>query len=110
VDKMGGKPAEAQPVLLGIPRHRWKRKVSSARPRSRTHAVLTEAATLAKVGLPPRIQGNVIMVTSSPPTGYDYHRKVQLTRRLSRLKRNGARAGFSGGEPAGGLPFKRIKY
>jgi len=49
VEKLGGKPAEAQPVLLASPRLPWKPRVSSAPPPSKTPPVLTEAATMGKV-------------------------------------------------------------
>src|SRR5882757_7845575 len=80
VDKMGGKPAEAQPVLLGITKASLETEsFLSAASFQDTTRVLTEAATLAKVDYLHGFKENVIMGHIIPAgTGYDYHRKVKL--------------------------------
>jgi DNA-directed RNA polymerase subunit beta' len=80
VEKMGGKPAEAQPVLLGITKASLETEsFLSAASFQDTTRVLTEAATLAKVDWLHGFKENVIMGHIIPAgTGYDYHRKVQL--------------------------------
>jgi len=80
VEKMGGKPAEAQPVLLGITKASLETEsFLSAASFQDTTRVLTEAATLAKVDYLHGFKENVIMGHIIPAgTGYDYHRKVQL--------------------------------
>ncbi len=80
VDKMGGKPAEAQPVLLGITKASLETEsFLSAASFQDTTRVLTEAATLAKVDYLHGFKENVIMGHIIPAgTGYDYHRKVHL--------------------------------
>ena len=80
VDKMGGKPAEAQPVLLGITKASLETEsFLSAASFQDTTRVLTEAATLAKVDYLHGFKENVIMGHIIPAgTGYDYHRKVML--------------------------------
>jgi DNA-directed RNA polymerase subunit beta' len=80
VEKMGGKPAEAQPVLLGITKASLETdSFLSAASFQDTTRVLTEAATLAKVDYLHGFKENVIMGHIIPAgTGYDYHRKVQL--------------------------------
>src|SRR3984957_3588071 len=80
VDKMGGKPAEAQPVLLGITKASLETEsFLSAASFQDTTRVLTEAATLAKVDYLHGFKENVIMGHIIPAgTGYDYHRKAQL--------------------------------
>ena len=80
VEKMGGKPAEAQPVLLGITKASLEtERFLSAASFQDTTRVLTEAATLAKVDYLHGFKENVIMGHIIPAgTGYDYHRKVKL--------------------------------
>jgi DNA-directed RNA polymerase subunit beta' len=80
VEKMGGKPAEAQPVLLGITKASLETEsFLSAASFQDTTRVLTEAATLAKVDYLHGFKENVIMGHIIPAgTGYDYHRKVTL--------------------------------
>jgi len=80
VDKMGGKPAEAQPVLLGITKASLEAEsFLSAASFQDTTRVLTEAATLSRVDYLRGFKENVIMGHIIPAgTGFSYHRKVQL--------------------------------
>ena len=80
VEKMGGKPAEAQPVLLGITKASLETEsFLSAASFQDTTRVLTEAATLAKIDYLHGFKENVIMGHIIPAgTGFDYHRKAQL--------------------------------
>ena len=80
VEKMGGKPAEAQPVLLGITKASLETEsFLSAASFQDTTRVLTEAATRAKVDYLRGFKENVIMGHIIPAgTGFDYHRKAQL--------------------------------
>jgi len=80
VDKKGGKPSEASPVLLGITKASLETEsFLSAASFQDTTRVLTEAATLAKVDYLNGFKENVIMGHIIPAgTGYDYHRKVKL--------------------------------
>ena len=80
VEKMGGKPAEAQPVLLGITKASLETEsFLSAASFQDTTRVLTEAATRARVDYLRGFKENVIMGHIIPAgTGYDYHRKVNL--------------------------------
>ena len=80
VDKMGGKPAEAQPVLLGITKASLETEsFLSAASFQDTTRVLTEAATLGKVDYLRGFKENVIMGHIIPAgTGYSYHRKMEL--------------------------------
>ncbi len=80
VEKKGGKPAEAQPVLLGITKASLETEsFLSAASFQDTTRVLTEAATRAKVDYLRGFKENVIMGHIIPAgTGFDYHRKVQL--------------------------------
>jgi DNA-directed RNA polymerase subunit beta' len=80
VDKMGGKPAEAQPVLLGITKASLETEsFLSAASFQDTTRVLTEAATRAKVDYLRGFKENVIMGHIIPAgTGFDYHRKALL--------------------------------
>jgi len=80
VEKMGGKPAEAQPVLLGITKASLETEsFLSAASFQDTTRVLTEAATLGKVDYLRGFKENVIMGHIIPAgTGFDYHRKAQL--------------------------------
>jgi DNA-directed RNA polymerase subunit beta' len=80
VDKMGGKPAEASPVLLGITKASLETdSFLSAASFQDTTRVLTEAATRSKIDSLRGFKENVIMGHIIPAgTGFDYHRKVQL--------------------------------
>jgi len=80
VEKMGGKPAEAQPVLLGITKASLETdSFLSAASFQDTTRVLTEAATMGKVDRLRGFKENVIMGHIIPAgTGFTYHRKVQL--------------------------------
>jgi DNA-directed RNA polymerase subunit beta' len=80
VEKMGGKPAEAQPVLLGITKASLETEsFLSAASFQDTTRVLTEAATLGKVDYLRGFKENVIMGHIIPAgTGYTTHRKVDL--------------------------------
>jgi DNA-directed RNA polymerase subunit beta' len=64
VEKMGGKPAEAQPVLLGITKASLETEsFLSAASFQDTTRVLTEAATMSQVDYLHGFKENVIMVT-----------------------------------------------
>ena len=80
VDAMGGKPAEAQPVLLGITKASLETEsFLSAASFQDTTRVLTEAATLGKVDYLRGFKENVIMGHIIPAgTGYVTHRRVDL--------------------------------
>jgi len=80
VEKMGGKPAEAQPVLLGITKASLETEsFLSAASFQDTTRVLTEAATRARVDFLRGFKENVIMGHIIPAgTGFDHHRKVRL--------------------------------
>jgi DNA-directed RNA polymerase subunit beta' len=80
VEKMGGKPAEAQPVLLGITKASLETdSFLSAASFQDTTRVLTEAATMGKSDGLRGFKENVIMGHIIPAgTGFTYHRKVQL--------------------------------
>jgi DNA-directed RNA polymerase subunit beta' len=80
VDKMGGKPAEAQPVLLGITKASLETEsFLSAASFQDTTRVLTEAATRSRVDSLRGFKENVIMGHIIPAgTGFDLHRKARL--------------------------------
>ncbi|MBM3821388.1 MAG: DNA-directed RNA polymerase subunit beta' [Verrucomicrobia bacterium] len=80
VEKMGGKPAEAQPVLLGITKASLETEsFLSAASFQDTTRVLTEAATMGKLDYLRGFKENVIMGHIIPAgTGFDMHRKVNL--------------------------------
>jgi DNA-directed RNA polymerase subunit beta' len=80
VEKMGGKPAEAQPVLLGITKASLETEsFLSAASFQDTTRVLTEAATRARVDYLRGFKENVIMGHIIPAgTGFDHHRRVRL--------------------------------
>jgi DNA-directed RNA polymerase subunit beta' len=80
VEKMGGKPAEASPVLLGITKASLETEsFLSAASFQDTTRVLTEAATMSKVDYLRGFKENVIMGHIIPAgTGFDHHRKVKL--------------------------------
>jgi DNA-directed RNA polymerase subunit beta' len=80
VDKMGGKPAEAQPVLLGITKASLETEsFLSAASFQDTTRVLTEAATMSRVDYLHGFKENVIMGHIIPAgTGFNEHRRVKL--------------------------------
>ncbi len=80
VEKMGGKPAEAQPVLLGITKASLETEsFLSAASFQDTTRVLTEAATTSRVDYLRGFKENVIMGHIIPAgSGYSYHRKIEL--------------------------------
>ena len=80
VEKMGGKPAEAQPVLLGITKASLETdSFLSAASFQDTTRVLTEAATMSRVDHLRGFKENVIMGHIIPAgTGFNAHRKVTL--------------------------------
>src|SRR5208282_2342942 len=80
VEKMGGKPAEAAPVLLGITKASLETdSFLSAASFQDTTRVLTEAATRSKVDYLRGFKENVIMGHIIPAgTGFDRHRKTTI--------------------------------
>ncbi|MDA1273256.1 MAG: DNA-directed RNA polymerase subunit beta' [Verrucomicrobia bacterium] len=80
VEEMGGKPAEAQPVLLGITKASLETEsFLSAASFQDTTRVLTEAATMGKRDNLRGFKENVIMGHIIPAgTGFDCHRKLQI--------------------------------
>jgi DNA-directed RNA polymerase subunit beta' len=80
VEKMGGKPAEAQPVLLGITKASLETEsFLSAASFQDTTRVLTEAATMGRVDYLRGFKENVIMGHIIPAgTGFSCHRNVAL--------------------------------
>jgi DNA-directed RNA polymerase subunit beta' len=80
VEKMGGKPSEAQPVLLGITKASLETEsFLSAASFQDTTRVLTEAATMGRVDTLRGFKENVIMGHIIPAgTGFDMHRNMRL--------------------------------
>ena len=80
IEKMGGQPAEGQPVLLGITKASLETEsFLSAASFQDTTRVLTDAATLGKVDTLRGFKENVIMGHIVPAgTGADLHRNVRL--------------------------------
>jgi len=80
MDQMGGKPAEAQPVLLGITKASLETEsFLSAASFQDTTRVLTEAATMGKVDNLRGFKENVIMGHIIPAgSGYKDHRNVRV--------------------------------
>jgi DNA-directed RNA polymerase subunit beta' len=80
VEKMGGKPGEAQPVLLGITKASLETEsFLSAASFQDTTRVLTEAATMGKVDYLRGFKENVIMGHIIPAgTGFSLHRNIRL--------------------------------
>ncbi len=80
VEKMGGKPAEAQPVLLGITKASLETEsFLSAASFQDTTRVLTEAATMGKMDMLRGFKENVIMGHIIPAgTGYSTHRNLKI--------------------------------
>ena len=79
VEKMGGKPAEAQPVLLGITKASLETEsFLSAASFQDTTRVLTEAATLGRVDYLRGFKENVIMGHIIPAgTGFKTNREIE---------------------------------
>ncbi|MGA3285058.1 MAG: DNA-directed RNA polymerase subunit beta' [Verrucomicrobiota bacterium] len=80
VEKMGGKPAEASPVLLGITKASLETdSFLSAASFQDTTRVLTEASTRSRVDSLRGFKENVIMGHIIPAgTGFDMHRRAHL--------------------------------
>jgi DNA-directed RNA polymerase subunit beta' len=80
VEKKGGKPAEATPVLLGITKASLETdSFLSAASFQDTTRVLTEAATRSKIDSLRGFKENVIMGHIIPAgTGFDSHRQVKI--------------------------------
>jgi len=80
VEKMGGKPSEAQPVLLGITKASLETEsFLSAASFQDTTRVLTEAATTCRIDYLRGFKENVIMGHIIPAgTGFEEHRDVKL--------------------------------
>ena len=80
IEKKGGKPAEALPVLMGITKASLETEsFLSAASFQDTTRVLTEAATRARVDYLHGFKENVIMGHIIPAgTGFDQHRKARL--------------------------------
>ena len=80
VEKMGGKPAEASPVLLGITKASLETEsFLSAASFQDTTRVLTEAATRSRIDYLRGFKENVIMGHIIPAgSGFDMHRKSTL--------------------------------
>lgn len=80
VEEMGGEPAEASPVLLGITKASLETEsFLSAASFQDTTRVLTEAATLGKVDFLKGFKENVIMGHIIPAgTGFPEHRDLRL--------------------------------
>ena len=81
VEKKGGKPAEASPVLLGITKASLETEsFLSAASFQDTTRVLTEAATRSKIDSLRGFKENVIMGHIIPAgSGFDYYRKVAIS-------------------------------
>ena len=80
VDQMGGKPAEAQPVLLGITKASLETEsFLSAASFQDTTRVLTDAATMGKKDNLRGFKENVIMGHIIPAgSGFNSHRKIHI--------------------------------
>ncbi len=80
VDDMGGKPAEAQPVLLGITKASLETEsFLSAASFQDTTRVLTDAATMGRIDFLKGFKENVIMGHIIPAgTGFSYHRNLEV--------------------------------
>ncbi|MHB1306075.1 MAG: DNA-directed RNA polymerase subunit beta' [Limisphaerales bacterium] len=80
VEELGGKPAEAQPVLLGITKASLETEsFLSAASFQDTTRVLTDAATMGKVDHLRGFKENVIMGHIIPAgTGFNLHRGIQV--------------------------------
>lgn len=82
VELQGGKPAEAQPVLLGITKASLETEsFISAASFQDTTRILTDAATLGKVDYLRGFKENVIMGHLIPAgTGFHLHRNIKLVK------------------------------
>ena len=80
VEEMGGQPAEASPVLLGITKASLETEsFLSAASFQDTTRVLTDAATMGKVDYLRGFKENVIMGHIIPAgTGYPKHRNIKV--------------------------------
>jgi DNA-directed RNA polymerase subunit beta' len=80
VEKMGGKPAEAQPVLLGITKASLETEsFLSAASFQDTTRVLTEAATMGRVDMLRGFKENVIMGHIIPAgSGFSKYRNINV--------------------------------
>jgi DNA-directed RNA polymerase subunit beta' len=80
IEEQGGKPAEAEPVLLGITKASLETEsFISAASFQDTTRVLTDAATLGKVDTCAGFKENVIMGHLIPAgTGFDRHREAEF--------------------------------
>ncbi len=89
IERMGGKPAEAQPVLLGITKASLETEsFLSAASFQDTTRVLTEAATMGKVDELRGFKENVIMGHIIPAgTGYSQHRNIRVKPLVEELPR-----------------------
>ena len=81
VEEMGGQPADASPVLLGITKASLETEsFLSAASFQDTTRVLTDAATMGKVDYLRGFKENVIMGHIIPAgTGYPKHRNIKVT-------------------------------
>ena len=88
VEKMGGQPAEASPVLLGITKASIETEsFLSAASFQDTTRVLTEAATLGKKDTLLGFKENVIMGHIIPAgTGFDGHRNLSLDPQVEEIE------------------------
>ncbi len=99
VQEMGGKPAEAVPVLLGITKASLETEsFISAASFQDTTRVLTEAATLGRVDNLRGFKENVIMGHLIPAgTGFPTHRDLKI---INLAEQFGAPAAEDQDEPA----------
>jgi DNA-directed RNA polymerase subunit beta' len=98
VVEAGGKPAEAQPVLLGITKASLETEsFISAASFQDTTRVLTDAATLGRVDRLRGFKENVIMGHLIPAgTGYEIHRNISLAHQGDEVEEpSGDKAGES---------------
>jgi DNA-directed RNA polymerase subunit beta' len=81
LDEAGGKPAEAEPILLGITKASLETEsFISAASFQETTRVLTDAATLGKVDMLKGFKENVIMGHLIPAgTGLPSHRRLRIS-------------------------------
>jgi DNA-directed RNA polymerase subunit beta' len=101
VEKMGGKPAEATPVLLGITKASLETEsFLSAASFQDTTRVLTEAATMGRRDMLRGFKENVIMGHIIPAgTGFEQHRQVWLKPLVEELPPLAAAVEALTGEP-----------
>jgi DNA-directed RNA polymerase subunit beta' len=81
IEEAGGKPAEAEPILLGITKASLETEsFISAASFQETTRVLTDASTLGKVDMLKGFKENVIMGHLIPAgTGLPQHKRVKIT-------------------------------